>query len=633
MTEIEQRAANLLQIAVSKGFNEKNIQKALDLAFKLHSSTLRKSGEPYIIHPLAVAELILELDIGENAVIAALLHDVLEDCDITEEQIKAELNPKVAELVTGVTKINEYADNSLKRYSEIQSLRKFLISFAKDVRVLLIKLADRLHNMRTIDALSPQRQIEYSEETLKVYAPLAEYTGINKWKRELEDIAFQKKSPEIYNKIQELVYEDKAKYESILESLIKEIKLFISKADLPLDKVFGRIKSISSIYNKFLKYLEEGRVNSIDTFNFKTIKDYLALSIVLDASTIECYHALGILHSKFPHSQGDFKDYIAKPRSNGYNSIHTVVKYKNVNIEVQIKTSEMHFINEFGPASHIAYKLSRKRNASLSEEFTWVKELNDWKEKDEKNYTIKAFSDKIFAISPKGKVVELKKGSTPIDFAYAIHSSVGNRYAGAKANGKIVKLNYEIQNGDIVEILTSKNPKYPNLDWLKTAASPSTRNKIRRYIREQEKELIITHARNDLSKYIDQAIKIDWLHLDSETLNFILNETSCKDIETFYSKIYHGSLPKIEILKLLVKKLNLQRAKKLPAKQKQASNSRIIVEGIEDLDYKIAGCCQPKSPDEIIGIVTLRDGLKIHKKNCRELKEYPESRILKANWR
>ncbi len=629
----------IIDKTIKRGYDLVFIEKAIVEAEQLHAGQLRKSGLPYIVHPFSVALEILELDLGANAVAASLLHDTIEDCNVDKNYIEKRFNPTVAKLVEGVTKLDEIADNSISRYTELMNLRKFLISSASDIRVLLIKLADRLHNMRTIDSLPPLKQIDYSEETLKVYVPLAEYVGIGKFKRELEDIAFRKKEPEIYKKIKAKIEKDERIHQGILDQLIIDIeKILKSETDYPTE-VFGRIKSVHSTYSKLQKKLREGKIFDIEDLEVSKIKDLLGVSIILNSNEIECYRILGIIHAHFEHLPKDFDDYIARPKRNGYRALQTTVVYKEATSEIQIKTSEMHEINEFGPASHLAYKLSGKRNAKISSHYGWVKNLSMWLSgsDDEKKYELSAFEDKIFVITPKGKVVELKKGASPLDFAYAIHSEVGNRFISSKINGQIGKIDATLMNGDVVEVLTSKNSKKPSEEWLKHARMTSTKGKIRRLLFVHERENDITKGKVSISNYINKWIKIDWLTLDSGLLRFVCSELGCADIDNFYIRITSGNIAKKDVLKLLVKKLNLQRSESLPETKvlpiiDLKSKTGVFIEGLGDLEYKVAGCCKPIFGDEIIGIVTLRDGLKIHRKRCPKLVIIEESRKLLASW-
>lgn len=656
----------LISLSVTKGLDSQEVQSALNLAKTFYYEQYRKNMDPLVLHYIRVAELVLELSSDKSLFYAALLsgaidsnkihttkhsnnwftdHEARKQNNILDE-ITEKFGKDTALLIKTVSRLDQITKNSNKRYTELFILRKLLIAISKDVRVLIIRLAIRMDNMRTIDALSTQKQKEYSDETLKVYSPLAEYIGVGRWKRELDDIAFKKNDATTYQFIEQKVYEDKSKYDALLDEIIKETKQILSKNNIHFTNIFGRNKSVSSIYNKFLKYKNDGRVSSLKNFNFKSIKDYVALSIVLDNVELECYRVLGIIHSKYKYSSQDFQDYIAKPKKNGYRSIHTVIKYRGINVEIQIKTSHMHHVNEFGAASHIAYNLAKTKDVTQVQDFSWIQELNQWnQQKTITKYEIKAFTDKIFAITPKGKVIELKKDSTAIDFAYAVHSSVGNRCSGVKVNGNIEKLDYKIQNGDIVEIIVSKNEKLPNTSWLELAKQSSTKSKIRRFLRLHAQNARQENAKNELSVYIQKAIKIDFLHADTSTINYVLGETGCKDINTLYLRIANKHVPKIKILKLLINKLNLpinaeeiekkprKRVKKSTKLEKTRIKKEIFFEGIKGLDYKVAKCCYPTENDNIIGIATLRDGLKIHKKSCPNIKEFRKDKILKAYWK
>lgn len=616
--------------------NPDKILEALEYGQNLHDGQLRKSGEPYFIHPIEVALEIIRLQLDEDAVIAALLHDTLEDCNIQYTDIAERFGNNVADIVEGVTKVSNITDNSLKRYSELESLRKFVIASSKDIRVLLIKLADRLHNMKTISALKPEKQIIYSDETLKVYVPLAEYIWIGKLKRELEDIAFRIKEPEKFQIIENLISKDANLSSEITKNFINTIEKLLIENEFSDFKVFGRTKSYYSLYNKILRKIKEGE--ELEKFDISRIKDYIAVSIVMGSNkTRDCYHVLGIVHEYFQYSERDFSDYIAKPKPNNYKSIHTVVKFEGRFCEIQIKTAQMHDANEFGPASHIAYKLSGQKNAKPTNQFQWVKSLTKWTEDPAQNYKLDIFDNKVFAITPKGKIIELPKGSTTLDFAYEIHSEVGNKYIGAKINGHIVKINTQIQNGDIVEILTSKNHKQPPLEWINYAFLSRTKSKIKRFAIQFDIEKEITNGKNELSKYFLQKIKIDWLNLDSTVINHVLNELNLKEIDELYTKISNKTINKRTVLKVAVKKLNLEIEKDKPILTKKEDDKndyikKVVFEGVRGLDYAKAKCCNPIYNDKIVGIVTLRDGLKIHKADCKQIIDFDEERILDAKW-
>lgn len=632
------------------------VKVAIEIAKKAHGQNLRKSGEPLINHSLRATLSIIEINLDINSIFASILHDVYDEFETEETVLNSEIYKKidkffgsqVNELLLKLKKVNRISKNSTRRYIEILNLRKLLIASSKDVRILLIRLALRLDNMRTVQALNEKKRKEYSQETLEVYSPLAEYIGIGSWKRELDDISFKITQPEIYQFISNKVYEDQFKYEIILEDLIRELKLILGKNKTKYQKIFGRIKSVFSIYNKFLKFQSEGRKNTFDleNFDFKVIKDFAALSIVLKGEDIECYQCLGLVHSKYKHFSSEFKDYIAKPKRNGYKSIHTVIKFKNVVIEIQIKTEEMHHTNEYGSASHVGYKLSKSRqNPDTKTNFKWVKQLNTWQNSlniNSNKFQINAFNKKVYVITPKGKIIELKKGSTPIDFAYMIHTSVGNRCIGAKVNGKIEKLDYKVQNGDLIEILVSKSDKEPTAEWIKFAKQSSTKAKIRHQLRQFEQEDLINKAKEELNTFIYKSIKLDLLLLDAKVLKEILLEFNCDDLNQLYLKYNGGTIQKNTLLGAIIRKLNLSfKGTILEKKSKKNTNSddkiiksgKVIFESIGELDYLPAKCCNPKLNDEIVGIVTLKDGLKIHKINCSHLDNFPTDRLIKAIWK
>lgn len=644
MHDIENLKRKIINEANLLGYDSFKISNTIKHAEYLHQGQNRKSGEPYIVHPLEVALKILSLNIGQEAVIAALLHDTLEDTNITFEEIKNTYGEEVAFLVNGVTKVSSFTNNSLNRYQELESLRKLVIASSEDIRVLIIKLADRLHNMETISVLRPEKQVIYSEETLKVYVPLAEYIGLGSWKRKIEDIAFKTKDPISYELMNQLIRNDARVHKKLADYLIDELKEMLDKQRVRYTRVYGRVKSAFSLYNKILRKTKETNQQPSE-FDIKKIKDLVGVSIILPDDPGDCYKVLGYIHAKYRFFEKDFTDYIAKPKPNGYRSIHTIIEFKGRPCEIQIKTEEMHEVNEFGPASHIAYKLSGKKYANKTDEFTWVKSLNLWYDDSDKStnkFKLNIFADKVYALTPKGKIIELEKGATPIDFAYAIHTQIGNNFTGALINGSIAKLDTKINNGDIVQILTSNHDKKPSLEWLNIVKQSDTKAKIKKALKNHEKELLIEKGKKNLSDYLMDKIKIDWSILDSPTISKLLKTLEIDSIDRFYASIAIGTLQKKRVLQNLIKLLNLKTETHTLQEQKhedsenknhpKTTKDKIIVCGMEDLDYKIAGCCNPKKPQEIVGVVTLRDGLKIHCKNCKNLIDFPQERLLEAKF-
>ncbi len=627
----------LLEMARKNGYSILKLTNAIKFADEAHRGQVRKSGEEYFIHPLNVALSIAEIDLGLDAVIASLLHDVIEDTSVTYAEIEAKFGATVSKLVEGVTKITNIAHDSNTRYSDIQNLRRFLIATTKDIRVLLIKLADRLHNMKTVTSLKQEKIIENCDETLKVYVPLAEYIGIGKWKRELEDIAFYHVYNKEYEFIQNKLLHDKEENQSLLTDFIGKVEELLVREKIKFEKIYGRIKSVASIYRKVHKYIGEGKGEDLNTFDFNEIKDFFAISIILKKDIFECYHVLGLVHSNWNFSEHNFDDYISRPKRNGYTSIHTIVEHNGREIEVHIKTGEMHYSNEFGPASHIAYKIANKRNVKSTNSYKWIHNLNDWSKglEDDSKFALNLFSDKVFAITPRGKIIELNKGSCVIDFAFAVHTEIGYRFIRAKVNGQNVKVDYIVENGDVIEILTSKSRKYPSEEWLKLVKESETKKRISAALRIKDRDVRIETAKESLRKYILESIKLDWLNIDSNVINHTINNFDCEDINILYEKIAFGKVQKLEVLRFVVRALNLQDTlhKKLaPMNITTVCATKVTIEGLKGLPFKSAKCCSPEITAEIVGIVTLREGLKIHRNNCKSLNEYPENRILKAEW-
>ncbi|MCX8034759.1 MAG: RelA/SpoT family protein [Candidatus Dojkabacteria bacterium] len=639
-TDIQTLKQELLNVCTEKGYDINLIIKVFNEAYKLHEGQLRKSGDPYIVHPMRVSIDIAKLGISEEAVAASLLHDTIEDCNVDKKYIAEKFGWEIATLVDGVTKVDAIADRSLERYSEFDNLRKLIIRSVQDIRILLIKLADRLDNMRTIDALKPEKQQRYAIETLNVYVQLCEYIGIHSWKRELEDIAFFKKDPLLYHNIKRVVQEEIKINPSTLAKIIQKVDELIKINNISFPyRIFGRIKSVYSIYNKIHKYIREGKIKEFDLDKINRIKDLIAISVVINGEPKDCYTILGIVHQNLDYLPGEFDDYIAKPKPNGYKSLQTTIQYGHHFVEIQIKTEDMHHYNEFGPASHIAYKLANRKHVHANTEYKWTEDLNKWSQGID--YSINLFDDRIFVITPKGKIIELEKGSTPIDFAYAIHTAVGNNFIGAKVNNSHVKMNYVLNNADIVEIITSKTNKKPSLSWLEIARMKSTKDKIRsEYRKFVQKEELINIGKIKLDFVLNEHFTLSWKKITTQNKEKIIQKLNLDSEETLFVRIAQG-LIKNRTLESIIKETISQDNHNIFKSSKQdnrstnitgKTNKTIIIDGLENSEYQFAKCCKPIFGDDIIAVVTRFSGIKIHRSVCPNIANLENNRKLNCRW-
>ena len=617
------------------------LRRAFEAAERAHGGQTRRSGEEFIHHPLGVARICAELHLDEQTIAAALMHDVVEDTGAEMDEIRAEFGAEIAQLVEGVTKLTRITFQS-REQAEAENYRKMIVAMAQDVRVILIKLADRLHNMRTIEYLGKQKQAQKARETLEVYAPLAHRLGIHALKWELEDLSFQTLHPRKYAEIKAMVADQRADREGQAEKAAAILGDELRKADVPAD-ITGRAKHLYSIYDKMAK---RGR-------EFNEIHDLTAMRVICERSgdegTRDCYAALGLAHSLWKPMPGRFKDFIAMPKLNRYRSLHTtVIGPEGRPLEIQVRTREMHEEAEYGVAAHWLYK--RGRGAKTDDEWLiWVKSLMDSQEEDQdpgeymRTLRTDLFADEVYVFTPKGEVKVLPSGATPIDFAYAVHTDVGHRTVGAKVNGRIVPLHYRLRNGDFVEILTSKSGRGPSRDWLSLATSSRARNKIRQwYQRETRGE---TEAKGrDL---LDQALKAQKLPYrklqGSSVLAQVIRETGFKKAEDFYVALGAGKLQSGQIVNKVLQRLKTDevaeepaiRAKPARAKSAVASGKLgINVIGVEDVLVRLAKCCTPVPGDSIVGYISLGRGITVHRDDCpnvRALMRNPE-RFTAVEW-
>ena len=626
-----------------------DIERAYKVAKEAHEGQFRKSGEPYIIHPLCVAIILAELELDKESIIAGLLHDVVEDTVMTSEDVAREFGDEVALLVDGVTKLTQLNYQHDKIEVQAENLRKMFLAMAKDIRVIMIKLADRLHNMRTMQYQSPAKQVEKSRETMDIYAPIAHRLGISKIKVELDDLSMKYLMPDTYNDLVKQVDINRPGREAFIKSIIKEVGMHISNAGIEAE-IDGRVKHFFSIYRKM--------VNQNKTLD--QIYDIFAVRIKVD-TVKDCYAALGVIHEMYKPIPGRFKDYIAMPKPNMYQSLHTTLIASNGQpFEVQIRTYEMHRIAEYGIAAHWKYKEGKTGESDKSEEakLSWLRQILEWQRdmSDNKEFLssikndLNLFSDSVYCFTPTGDVKTLPAGSNPIDFAYSIHSAVGNKMVGARVNGKLVNIDYEIKNGDRIEIITSQNSKGPSRDWLSMVKSTQARNKINQWFKQELKEDNIIKGKELISNYCkSKGIVLSEIN-KPEFVEKALRKYGYKDWNAVLAAVGYGALKEGQI----VNKLNeeYQKTKKAEITDKQvldsivASESKekekekkgkggIVVKGIHDVAVRFSKCCNPVPGDEIVGFVTRGRGISIHRTDCVNILNFPaneRARLIEAEW-
>ena len=626
-----------------------DIERAYKVAKEAHEGQFRKSGEPYIIHPLCVAIILAELELDKESIIAGLLHDVVEDTVMTSEDVAREFGDEVALLVDGVTKLTQLNYQHDKIEVQAENLRKMFLAMAKDIRVIMIKLADRLHNMRTMQYQSPAKQVEKSRETMDIYAPIAHRLGISKIKVELDDLSMKYLMPDTYNDLVKQVDINRPGREAFIKSIIKEVGMHISNAGIEAE-IDGRVKHFFSIYRKM--------VNQNKTLD--QIYDIFAVRIKVD-TVKDCYAALGVIHEMYKPIPGRFKDYIAMPKPNMYQSLHTTLIASNGQpFEVQIRTYEMHRIAEYGIAAHWKYKEGKTGESDKSEEakLSWLRQILEWQRdmSDNKEFLssikndLNLFSDSVYCFTPTGDVKTLPAGSNPIDFAYSIHSAVGNKMVGARVNSKLVNIDYEIKNGDRIEIITSQNSKGPSRDWLSMVKSTQARNKINQWFKQELKEDNIIKGKELISNYCkSKGIVLSEIN-KPEFVEKALRKYGYKDWNAVLAAVGHGALKEGQI----VNKLNeeYQKTKKAEITDKQVLDSivaneskdkekekkgkgGIVVKGIHDVAVRFSKCCNPVPGDEIVGFVTRGRGISIHRTDCVNILNFPaneRARLIEAEW-
>jgi guanosine-3',5'-bis(diphosphate) 3'-pyrophosphohydrolase len=602
------------------------LERAFVFASERHEGQQRRSGEDFILHPLGVARILAELGRDDATLAAALAHDVVEDTQATVEEVRAEFGEEVANLVEGVTKLTRIQFQS-REQAQAENYRKMVMAMAEDYRVILIKLADRLHNMRTIEYLGKQKQLQKARETLEVYAPLAHRLGIHTVKWELEDLAFQTLHPRKYSEIESMVNQRRADREKFVQNAGKVLKRELDKVEIPAE-ISSRAKHFYSIYEKMAKRGKE----------FNEIYDLTAMRVLVERVGKEgerdCYGALGVIHSIWKPMPGRFKDYIAMPKFNMYRSLHTtVIGPEGKPLEIQLRTIDMHDTAEYGIAAHWLYKGSRGKKDG-AEQLAWMQQLADWQREEPDAHELKrAFpelaSDEVYVYTPKGELKNLPAGSTPIDFAYSVHTDVGHRTVGAKINGRIVPLHYRLQTGDFVEILTSKQAgRGPSRDWLSLAVSSRARNKIRQWFTRESREETEQRGRETLETNLKQH-NLPYKKLaGSQLLAQVIREMGFKKAEDFYLALGSGKLQVSQVVNKLLQRLKTEEGiveETVPVKPKAreavaSGNFGIVVPGVEDVLVRLAKCCTPVPGDEIVGYISLGKGITIHRQDCPNVK-------------
>ncbi|MBS4961413.1 MAG: bifunctional (p)ppGpp synthetase/guanosine-3',5'-bis(diphosphate) 3'-pyrophosphohydrolase [Clostridiales bacterium] len=623
------------------------VEKAYQLAVDAHKDQKRKSGEPYIIHPLKVAYILAELELDQESIEAGLLHDTIEDTPYTYDDIKNMFGEEVAILVDGVTKLGKLS-YSTKEEQQAENYRKMFMAMAKDIRVILIKLADRLHNMRTLNYMTEAKQREKSQETMDIYAPLAHRLGISKIRTEMEDLCFKYLNPEAYHDLKEKIERKKAEREAYVQRIVADVQAKMDETGIK-GKVFGRSKHFFSIYKKM--------VNQNKTLD--QIYDLFAVRAIVD-SVRDCYAVLGIVHDMYKPMPGRFKDYIAMPKPNMYQSLHnTLIGPEGEPFEIQIRTWEMHRTAEYGIAAHWKYKEGITDNNVNQEEakLTWLRQILEWQRdmSDNKEFmdTLKLdlniYTDQVYAFTPQGDVISLPKGAVPIDFAYMIHTAIGNKMVGARVNNKIVTFDYKIQNGDRVEILTSQNSKGPSRDWLSLVKSSQAKTKINSWFKKEFKEENIIRGKELLEKDAEKkGYKISDFD-NADWVSLVLNKFGFKNWDALCAAVGHGGVKEGQVINRLIEEYKkdqkkhetaeeiLKKLKEKSAEKERRSKNRsgVIVKGIGDVAVHFSGCCNPVPGDEIIGFVTRGRGVTIHRTDCiniLHLSEEERHRLLEAEW-
>lgn len=609
--------------------DEAEIRSAYELAKVNHQGQKRNSGEDYIIHPLHVAMILADMNMDSATIIAGLLHDTIEDTSVTYEDIEKKFGKEIAELVDGVTKLKKLNYKS-KAEKQAENIRKMVLAMAKDIRVIIVKLADRLHNMRTLEYMTEAKKIEKATETLEIYAPIADRLGMSRVKWELEDLSLRYLDPDEYYKLVDMVNKRRKEREELINSIIDTLKVNLERVGIKCE-INGRPKNFYSIYKKMKV---KGKV-------FDEIYDLSAVRILTN-DIKDCYGALGVVHTLWKPIPGRFKDYIAMPKPNNYQSLHTTVIDNNgETFEVQIRTYQMHQTAEYGIAAHWKYKTGQTKTTSFDENLTWLRQLMEWQKdlNDPNDFmdTLKVdfFADEVFVFSPKGDVINLPEGSTPIDFAYRIHTQVGNTCVGAKVNGRIVPLSYKLSSGNIVDIITNSNSG-PSLDWLNIVKSNQAKKKISQYFKikdrdkniEKGKEILEKEAKR-LNYNVNEFLKDEWIDEVRTKLNV-------STIDDLYAALGFGTVKLSQVTAKLIdiyNRFNKKPIKNIVKSKRKVQKSGIDVKGVDGVKVRIAKCCTPVPGDDIIGYITIGRGISVHRADCPNVNNnVEESRIVQVSW-
>lgn len=623
---------------LKKNFSEAEFQElkaAYDFSAAAHEGQKRQTGEPYFIHPCAVVNVLVDLGFDDvSTLVAAFLHDVLEDTQVTADELEQKFGKEVLELVEGVTKLDKIKFVSAED-EQAENLRKMFFAMAKDYRVIIIKLADRLHNMRTLDALKPEKQIKIATQSLKIYAPLAGRLGLSFVKCELEDLAMRYLYPDDYYELVEFIKTKSKERQQFIEKICDELKAKLQELGIE-GEVNGRQKHLYGIYKKMLK---QGK-------NIEQIYDISAVRVIVN-EVQDCYTVLGAIHTMWMPLPGRFKDYIAMPKPNGYQSLHTTVitKFKET-FEIQIRTYEMHRIAEYGIAAHWKYKEGKTGATKIDDQINWLREVMDTQRESSDSHEFleniegNVFTDEVYVFTPKGKVLNLPVGSTTVDFAYAIHSAVGNKCIGAKVNGKIVPLNTVLNTGDIVEILTTNSGKGPSRDWIKFVKTASARTKIRQYFKKEMKEENIKRGKDMLEREAKRrGYNLSEL-LSTAGLNYIMNRYTLSSIDDLYASVGFGGLTTNQIIVKLIDYFKHDLLSKNPVAEikttsttgKSSSGNGVLIRGYDDFLVRLSHCCNPVPGDKIVGYVSRGRGVSVHCVDCPNVKNMEPERLIEAKW-
>ncbi len=617
------------------------LEKAYQLSKTAHDGQQRVSGEPFIIHPVEVALIIADLELDCTSIVAGLLHDTIEDTTFTYEELKIHFGEEIANLVDGVTKLGKIPYTT-KEEQQVENLRKMFLAMAKDIRVILIKLADRLHNMRTLKYMVPEKQLEKAKETLEIYAPLAHRLGISKVKWELEDLSLRYIDPKGYYELVDRIAKKRREREAYIKDIIETLREKTKELEVDAH-LHGRPKHFYSIYKKMY---EQNKT-------LEQIYDLFAVRVIVN-SVKDCYAVLGLVHELYKPMPGRFKDYIAMPKPNMYQSLHTtLIGHEGLPFEVQIRTWEMHKVAEVGIAAHWKYKEGASGGGDIDNKLSWLRQLLEWQKemRDAKEFMetlkIDLFTDEVFVFTPKGDVINLPAGSTPVDFAYAIHSAIGNKMMGAKVNGKIVTLEYELKNGDIVDILTSSNIHGPSRDWLKVVKSSQAKNKINQWFKKEKREENIVRGKEQIEKELKKQGLTQTQLFKQEWIELVLRKYTYNTMEDLYASIGYGGITANKVISRLKEEykktlkpeeleeqiLEAVSQQKADRRKKSVPENGIMVKGIDNCLVRISRCCNPVPGDDIIGYITRGRGVSVHRRDCTNVDTIDgDNRLIDVSW-